>query len=124
MEQRPITLVIGASENPERYANKAVRLLNHYQHNVLAVGSRKGRIDNTGIADNISEIPPENIDTVTLYINPMRQSALYEAIINLKPRRVIFNPGTENETFENMLEEKGIITEEACTLVLLRTGQY
>lgn len=115
-------LVVGASEKLERYSNQAVRMLLAHQHEVFAFGNREGEIE--GIP--ISKIWPvdSSIDTVTLYLNPLRQEVYYQAIIDLKPRRVIFNPGTENPAFEEVLEEKGILAEEACTLVLLSTGLF
>jgi len=124
MTVQKITLVIGASENPERYSNKAIQLLNHYNHPVLALGLRNGMVGPTAIVKDINTFKGLPIDTVTLYINPSLQEAHYTAIMELKPKRVIFNPGTENLAFENLLNENDILTEEACTLVLLKTGQY
>ena len=124
MTVQKITLVIGASENPERYSNKAIQLLNQYNHPVLALGLRNGMVGPTTIVKDIDAFKGLPIDTVTLYINPQLQAAHYTAIMALKPKRVIFNPGTENLAFESLLNENGILTEEACTLVLLKTGQY
>lgn len=118
------TLVIGASENPDRYSNKAVKLLVNYNHLVLAVGQKSVEIENIKIEKEISPNWKGLIDTVTLYINPARQKDLYKDIINLNPRRVIFNPGTENDEFEMELKSNNIAVEEACTLVLLKIGQY
>ena len=116
------TLVLGASTDTSRYANKAIRLLRTHNHEVVAVGKDEGSVDGVGI---IHDIPADDeIDTVTLYLNPVRQQAYYQKILNLKPRRIIFNPGTENEELEKLAAKKGIATEEACTLVLLNTGQY
>jgi predicted CoA-binding protein len=116
------TLVLGASTDPSRYANKAIRLLRVHQHEVVAVGKDEGSV--AGV-DILHEVPTgEKIDTVTLYLNPQRQKAYYDTIVNLKPRRIIFNPGAENIEFEKLAAENGIATEEACTLVLLNTGQY
>lgn len=115
-------LVIGASLKEERYSNKAIKMLNEFEHDVYAVGLRTGVVDRTQI-----ETEKENfngIDTVTLYLNPVRQKDYYEYIIGLKPRRVIFNPGTENPEFYELLQEAGIENEVACTLVLLRTNQF
>jgi uncharacterized protein len=116
------TLVIGASENPERYANQAVRMLLDYEHNVIALGVKSGRIDDVEILNEM----PENIsiDTITLYVNPALQEQYKHQILQLKPRRVIFNPGTENQDFEKLLIDNNIEPIEACTLVMLRTGQY
>ncbi|MGL4807003.1 MAG: CoA-binding protein [Bacteroidales bacterium] len=117
------TLVIGASDNEERYAYKAVKKLRENKYDVIAFGTRKGIIGDTEI---VSDFPTdaETVDTVTLYIGPGRQPEYYDKIIALKPRRVIFNPGTENDTFEEMLTENGIEAMEACTLVLLASKQY
>ena len=116
------TLVIGASENPERYSHLAVQKLMAHQHPVVAIGLRKGNIGNTII--ETEKIPFSDIDTVTLYINPLRQPVYYEYIFSLNPKRIIFNPGAENEEFYDLAKQKGIKTQDACTLVLLSTGQY
>ena len=116
------TLVIGASENPERYSNLAVQKLTAHQHPVVAIGLKKGSIGNIEIESQ--QIPFNDVDTVTLYINPSRQPVYYDYIFSLHPKRIIFNPGTENEEFAEQAKQKGIITQEACTLVLLSTGQY
>jgi uncharacterized protein len=116
------TLVLGASENPSRYSNIAIHRLLAYGHPVVAVGKRKGMVKNVEI---ITEHPEMNdIDTITLYLNPTNQQPYYDYILSLNPRRVIFNPGTENDELEKKLVQKGIITQEACTLVMLGTGQY
>lgn len=116
------TLIIGASENKERYSNLAVRKLLAHDHPVVALGKRKGMIENTPI---ITEQEPMNdIDTVTLYLNSLHQKAYYDYILSLNPKRIIFNPGAENEELELMAQNKGIKTLEACTLVMLSTGQY
>ncbi|MES2800533.1 MAG: CoA-binding protein [Bacteroidota bacterium] len=115
-------LVIGASEKVDRYSNKAVKMLIEKGFPVVAFGQRAGKIDAIEIVTDWSVI--NHIDTVTLYINPSLQEKYYQAIIELKPRRVLFNPGTENRAFVKMLEEVGIETEEACTLVLLSTGVF
>ena len=116
------TLVIGASENTERYSNMAVKKLTAHQHPVVAIGLRKGTIGNIPIETDKKRI--EDIDTVTLYLNPSRQKEYYEYIFSLQPKRIIFNPGTENEALEIEAIQKGITTMQACTLVLLATGQY
>ena len=116
------TLVIGASENPERYSNKAIRLLQKHGHEVLAIGVREGNID--GVKIEKDKLPFENIDTVSMYLGPRNQSDYYGYVGSLRPRRVIFNPGTENPEFERELEESGVDVQEVCTLVLLETGQF
>ena len=116
------TLVIGASENPGRYSNLAIKKLLAYQHPVVALGKRKGAVG--AVTIETEKIPFDNIDTVTLYLNPLNQQEYYDYIFSLHPRRIIFNPGAENETLETLAQQKGIIAQEACTLVLLSTGQY
>ncbi len=115
-------LVIGASENPERYSNMAIRSLRSNGHEVLAIGSREGYVEDVKIEEE--KLPFENIDTVTVYVGPRNQSDYYKYVSSLRPRRVIFNPGTENPEFERELEESGIDVLEACTLVLLSTNQF
>lgn len=116
------TLVIGASENPERYSNRAIRALLAHGHEVVAIGLRSGRVESVSFDSERKAF--ENIDTVTMYVGPQNQPSYYEYIISLKPQRVIFNPGTENPEFIAMLQKEGIYPEVACTLVLLATGQY
>jgi predicted CoA-binding protein len=118
------TLVIGASENPDRYANKALKLLLSNQHTVHAFGKQKGEVSGVKIETAMENFRGADIDTVTLYLNPTNQEKYYQDIIDLKPARVIFNPGTENDVFQDMLQKADIDFEEACTLVLLHTGQY
>lgn len=116
------TLVVGASEKLDRYANKAVRMLQDYNVPVVAFGNKAGEINNTIIS---TEFPKDkDIHSVTLYLSAKNQPSYYESIINLSPKRVIFNPGTENPEFEERLRKNGIDTEIACTLVLLTTGVY
>lgn len=116
------TLVLGASLKPERYSNIAIHRLTNYNHDVVAFGLRAGEI--SGIKIDTELMPYEAIDTVTLYLNPKRQEAYYDYIIRLQPKRVIFNPGTENPEFYILLKQHDIDFEVACTLVLLGTGQY
>ncbi|MEJ7609825.1 MAG: CoA-binding protein [Ferruginibacter sp.] len=119
---RKKTIVLGASQNPQRYSYMAVKKLDAYQHLVIAVGKRAGNIN--GI-DIITDQPLHNdIDTVTLYLNPVNQKPYYDYILALHPKRIIFNPGTENNELQELAESKGIETLEACTLVMLSTGQY
>ena len=116
------TLVIGASENPARYSNLAVNRLTANNHPVIALGKKAGNIGSTVIETEKKSF--ENIDTVTLYLNPRRQQEYYDYILSLKPRRIIFNPGAENDELAELAQKNGIIPQEACTLVLLSTGQY
>jgi uncharacterized protein len=116
------TLVIGASENPQRYSYLAVQRLNAHNHPVIALGKRTGKIGDTLI--ETEHKPFDNIDTVTLYLNPARQKEYYDYILSLYPKRIIFNPGTENDELCELARSKGIQVEEACTLVMLGTNQY
>ncbi|WP_298764899.1 CoA-binding protein [uncultured Polaribacter sp.] len=116
------TLVIGASLKAERYSNKAIKKLRENNIPVVAIGLKKGSVLDVNI--DTTEVAYKNIDTVTLYLNPKRQKAYYNFIVNLKPKRVIFNPGTENLDFVNILQAHDIKAEVACTLVLLATKQY
>lgn len=116
------TLVLGASLKEDRYSNKAVRSLLSHHIKTVAFGLRAGEISGVGI--DTSLVNYENIHTVTLYLNAQRQEAFYDYIISLKPKRVIFNPGTENPVLQKKLIENGIEFEEACTLVMLSIGNY
>lgn len=116
------TIVLGASAKLDRYSNKAVRLLQHNQHEVIALGFENAKINNTTIETDWKNY--DNVDTVTLYLNPQRQKAYYDYILNQKPKRIIFNPGTENPELETLAIQNNIKVLEACTLVLLSTQQY
>lgn len=121
MEQKK-TLVLGASENPARYSHMAVRLLRSKGHPVIALGRKAGQVADTIIETGQPML--QDIDTITLYLNPDHQQAYYDYLIALKPKRIIFNPGTENDTLEELAIANGIQPVEACTLVMLNTGQY
>lgn len=116
------TLVFGASLKPHRYSNIAIQRLVANQIPTEAFGPRGGEVSGVQVTTNLDTI--QEIDTISLYMNPERQKAYYNDIVALKPRRVIFNPGTENPEFYKLLEENGIEVDVACTLVLLGTGQY
>ena len=116
------TVVLGASLNPNRYSNKAVLMLSNAGIPVVAFGLKKGFISAVQIDTSLKSY--KNIHTVTLYLNPKYQEAYYDYIIQLKPKRVIFNPGTENLIFYRLLREANVSYEIACTLVLLSTNQY
>lgn len=116
------TLVIGASENTARYSNMAVNKLLSKQHEVVAIGKTGGKTQNVEI--HKEQVQDDDIDTVTLYVNPTHQQPYYDYILSLKPRRIIFNPGTENDELERLAAQQGIDVLEACTLVMLSTGQY
>ncbi|MEN8115538.1 MAG: CoA-binding protein [Bacteroidota bacterium] len=116
------TLVIGASTNPARYSNMAIKSLRNHNHEVVALAKRGGTVEGVDIQ---TEFPAnETIHTVTLYVGQQRQPEYYSKIVNLQPERVIFNPGTENDYLAEMLTENGIEAIEACTLVMLSTSQY
>lgn len=116
------TLVLGASLNPSRYSNLAINRLVDRGHKVEAIGLRPGEV--AGVSISLEKEHFEDIDTVTLYLNPKRQEPFYDYIISLNPERVIFNPGTENQEFYELLRKNKIDYEVACTLVLLGTNQY
>lgn len=116
------TLVLGATDNPARYAYRAVHQLKNHGHEVVPVGIRKGSV--AGLEIRNDRPATENVDTVTLYVGPQNQPAWYDYILDLNPKRIIFNPGTENPELEELAHQRGIKTEEACTLVMLSVGQY
>ena len=116
------TLIIGASPNPMRYAYKAAHMLKAKGHHIINVGIKKGEV--AGVAIEQPGLPHSDVDTITLYIGEEIQHLYYDYILETKPRRVIFNPGTENPELETLLNNNGIEPVEACTLVLLATGQY
>jgi len=116
------TVVLGASPNPARYSYLATKRLNQAGHEVIALGLRPGMIGETPITQGRPDI--EGVDTVTLYINPSLQKDWYDYLINLHPKRILFNPGTENSELEQIAQSNNIETERACTLVLLGTDSY
>lgn len=116
------TLVLGATTKPERAAFKAINMLVERGHSVLALGQNAGEVAEIKI--QTKQIPLKNIDTVTLYVNPTRQRDYYNYIVEAKPKRVIFNPGTENPEFYQLLQLNNIKVEVACTLTLLTLNKY
>ena len=116
------TLIIGASNNPSRYSYKAAHALTEKGFSFIPFGVKKGEVANVKMLNEWDSA--WDVDTVTLYINPTLQDQYKQTILELKPRRVIFNPGTENASFYPLLKENGIEFEEACTLVLLSINQY
>ncbi len=116
------TLVLGASGNPARYSFLAINRLREHHHPVIALGKKQAVVADVPVQTDPAPIP--GLDTVTVYLNTENQKNYYDYILAQHPRRVIFNPGAENPEFEKMLSERGIQTMEACTLVLLGTGQY
>ncbi|PST84566.1 CoA-binding protein [Pedobacter yulinensis] len=116
------TLIIGATPNASRYAYKAAHMLNRYQHPIVNVGVKSGEV--AGVPIEKPGAIHQDIDTITLYIGPAIQKDYYDYIVDTKPRRVIFNPGTENYELEKLLDQHDIEPVRACTLVMLSTGQY
>jgi uncharacterized protein len=116
------TLVLGASNNPERVSHQAVQRLLAKNHEVVAIGLREAEI--FGVQIQKGQPMLEGIDTITLYLNPERQEEYYDYMLGLKPRRIIFNPGTENPALVRKAREQGIEVEIACTLVMLSVGVY
>jgi len=123
MSTRQTVAILGASDKPERYANKAQKLLREHGHNVIPVHPTRKVIDGIDVVPQLADIK-QPVDTLTLYLGADRLKPLIPAIVSLKPRRVIFNPGTESEAVQQALRDHGIAFEEACTLVLLNTGQF
>ncbi len=118
------TVVLGASNNPSRYSYTACQMLYDQGMEFEPVGIKKGKIFGKEILSIFDHPAIDNVDTVTLYINPIHQGQHYEFILSLNPRRIIFNPGTENTELRDLARQKGIETEYSCTLVLLSTGRY
>jgi uncharacterized protein len=116
------TLVIGASDNPSRYSYLAIQRLRKHSHPVVAIGKKNTEVGDVKVEKE--KFPFPDIDTVTLYINPLHQKEYYDYILSLKPKRIIFNPGAENDELKEIAQASNIQTLEACTLVMLTTGQY
>lgn len=118
-----VVVVLGASNNPGRVSYQAIQRLRNYHHEVIPVNPRGGEIQGLEVLRSLRDIQ-KPVDTVTMYVGPPRQVSLIDDIVALRPRRVIFNPGSENPTFYSRLNDAGIDIEEACTLVLLSTRQF
>ena len=116
------TLILGASSNPDRYSYTALKLLNRYGHPVVAVGHKAAVVEGITIQNQMVE--ETEVDTITLYLSPKNQIAYYDYILKIRPKRVIFNPGTENSELEEILQQNDIQPFIGCTLVMLQTGQY
>ena len=116
------TVVLGATPNPSRYAYLATNRLKEYNQPVVPVGIRQGEIGGTEILQGTP--PIEEVDTVTLYLGAPRQKQYYEYILSLEPKRIIFNPGTENPELVQLAKEQGIESVRGCTLVMLAVGDY
>ena len=122
MNESKKTLVLGASDNPSRYSYLAVNRLRSHGHPVVAIGKKNSMVADVPIEKEKKDW--ENIDTITLYLNPNHQQQYYDYILSLKPKRIIFNPGAENDELADLAAKNGIKPIEACTLVLLSTNQY
>lgn len=116
------TIVLGASSNPSRYSYLAIRQLRAYDHPVVAVGRRAGQV--AGVDISKEQVIENDVDTITLYLNPSNQAEYYDYILSLHPKRIIFNPGTENMELIEKAEQNNIQPVIGCTLVMLSTGQY
>ena len=116
------TVIIGASENPERYAFLAANRLVQYGHPIVNLGKKEGTVAGEPILTNKPTL--DDVDTVTLYVNPTHQKEWYDYILSLHPKRIIFNPNTENPELEKFAQEKGIETVKGCTLVMLGSRQF
>ncbi len=116
------TLVLGASANPNRYSYLVVNKLRKLDYPVVAIGKKAGQVADIAIETGMT--PIENVDTVTLYLNASNQKEYYDFIFSLHPKRLIFNPGAENKELHDLAIFNGIQPMEACTLVMLSTGQY
>ncbi len=116
------TLVIGASPNPMRYAYKAVRALREHDIEVVAIGKRETTIEDVQVVTDKPRI--DGLHTVTLYVGPQNQGSYVNYILSLKPKRIIFNPGTYNEDLITKAEQSGIACIKDCTLVMLATDSY
>ena len=115
-------MVLGASDNPARYSYLAIKRLRAYDHPVVAVGKKNTIVDDVTITKD--HVPEHGVDTITLYLNPRNQVEYYDYILNLNPKRIIFNPGTENDELIKKAKENNIQPVLGCTLVMLSTGQY
>ena len=122
MNEKKKTVVLGASGNPSRYSHLAIQRLRQHGHPVVAIGRKAAMVGDVPVTTDKKE--SEDVDTVTLYLNPNHQKEYYDYILSLNPKRIIFNPGAENDELVKMAIEKNIKPMEACTLVLLSTGQY
>ncbi len=118
------TVLVGATPNQSRYAYVAATMLAEYNFEAVLLGIHKGEINGNTILDIRQKPVIDDVDTITLYIGPRRQPEWYDYLLDLRPKRIIFNPGTENDEFKKLARQRGIETLEACTLVMLRSRQY
>ncbi|MBK8956179.1 MAG: CoA-binding protein [Saprospiraceae bacterium] len=122
MSETKKTIVLGASTNPERSVYKAIFHLKNAGHEIILIGKTPGEVH--GVPIQTDRSLHKDVDTITLYLNSKHQEQWYSYILALQPRRLIFNPGAENSELSNLANQHGIQTEEACTMVLVQTGQY
>ena len=122
MNESKKTLVLGASDNPSRYSYLAINRLRSHGHPVVAIGKKNAMVADVPIEKEKKDW--NGVDTITLYLNPTHQQQYYDYILSLKPKRIIFNPGAENDELADLAIKNGISPIEACTLVLLSTNQY
>lgn len=118
----PVTLVLGASPRADRYSHLAIQRLRAHGHPVMAVGLRPGEVAGVPITRTVPK--GAHVDTVTLYLNPFNQRSWYGDILDMGPRRIVFNPGTENPELEAMARERGVEVVHGCTLVMLAAGTW
>ena len=118
------TVIIGATPNPSRYAFLAAQNLKLRKHEFVPIGIKKGEVQGEPIQQITDKPAIKDVDTITMYVGPQRQPPWYDYLLSLKPKRIIFNPGSENPEFTRLAESKGVEVVEACTLVMLRTNQY
>lgn len=124
MENKKKTVIIGASPNRSRYAYTAAHMLTEFGHPIVPLSIKKGTVAGEEILDLRAKPDIADVDTVTLYVGPQNQPEWYDYIINLSPKRIIFNPGTENTEFIDLARQQGIEPVMGCTLVMLQTGTY
>jgi uncharacterized protein len=117
------TLILGASDKPQRYAFKAQQSLTEHGHSVVLINPKGGVINGVNCLTNLSQVD-QPIDTITVYVNPSIVQSLVDDIAAIKPKRVIFNPGSESAQAQQHLQQQGIEVVEACTLVMLTLGSY
>lgn len=122
-DKKNVTLIVGLSNKPDRYAFRAAKMLLERGHSVIAFGLKNEKVLSLQVYTHLEDLP-EVPHTITLYVNPQRQKDMIPHLLKLKPQRIIFNPGTENPEFQERAQIEGIHTENACTLVLLSTGTY
>ncbi len=123
MSNKQNVLIVGASEKPDRYANKAMKALLEKGHEVVLLNPRLSTIDGRQVYQAPAAVK-ETIDTITVYVGPDKIAGLADELIKLKPQRVIFNPGSESEIAISQFSDNGIKVIRGCTLVMLATGQF